>query len=137
MTSSKRVPPDFTDCPCAGKTLNKLVQPAILTVLAQKRLHGYAIVREVAEMPMFDGETPDATGIYRYLKSMEDSGFVTSSWDLPDAGPAKRQYELTSEGRGCLRRWTETLEAHRQAIGRLLSLARRAATASETGASAL
>lgn len=118
--------PDLDDCPCAGKTLNKLVRPAILTVLARSPLHGYGIVQEASEMPTFSGEKPDATGVYRCLKSMEDRGLVTSSWDLPDAGPAKRAYTLTPEGNECLRRWIQTLDEHRQAIGKLLGLAQRA-----------
>lgn len=122
----KRSVPDLDDCPCAGKTLSKLAQPAILTVLARGPLHGYGIVQEVSEMPTFGGEKPDATGVYRCLKSMGERGLVGFSWDLPDAGPAKRTYTLTSEGNECLRRWIQTLDEHRQAIGKLLGLAQKA-----------
>lgn len=77
-------------------------------------------------MPMFAGEKPDPAGVYRSLKSMEEQGILTSAWDLPDAGPAKRSYALTANGRECLRQWIGTLEQHREAIGALLKLARKA-----------
>jgi DNA-binding PadR family transcriptional regulator len=117
---------EFEDCPCSGKTLNRLIHPAILTVLAQEALHGYAIVRKVSAMPMLGGEKPDPTGVYRCLKSMEEQGLVTSAWDLPDAGPAKRSFALTPDGHRCLCRWVESLEVHREAIEGLLVLARAA-----------
>jgi len=126
MSRKRRAEPEFADCPCAGSTLNKLVHPAILTVLGRGPLHGYGTVREIGEMPMFAGEKPDPAGVYRCLKLMEEQGLLTSSWDLPDAGPAKRSYALTAKGRECLRQWIGTLEQHREAIGALLALARKA-----------
>jgi len=124
-------------CPCAGCTLDKLVQPAILTVLAREKLHGYVILQRLAGMPTCDGEKPDATGVYRYLKSMENRGLVRSAWDLSGSRPAKRLYQLTARGRKCLAAWVQTLREYRGSIGKLERLAasslaaRKAATKSE------
>jgi DNA-binding PadR family transcriptional regulator len=117
----------FDDCPCSGRTLGKLTQPAILTVLAQGPVHGYRIVERVAGMALFHGERPDTTGVYRLLKTMEDRGVVVSAWDLSDSGPARRTYRLTAAGRACLRLWVTTLSGYQKAIGELLKAARGAA----------
>ena len=90
----------FSQCPCTGKTLAKIVQPAVLAVLAEHPLHGYLVVQRLGEMMMFRGEYPDPAGVYRVLKSMDRRGLVTSSWDLGTAGPAKRRFTLTDLGPG-------------------------------------
>ena len=111
---------EFADCPCSGKTLARLVQPAIMTVLADAPIHGYLISQRVAELKMFDSAPPDPTGIYRVLKSMELRGLVASTWDLSNSGPARRQYELTDAGRSCLSQWVCTLRSYQAAIHELL-----------------
>ena len=115
---------DLDQCPCSGKSLARLVQPAVMAVLAKRALHGYAIVQELGGLPGFHGEAPDPTGVYRVLKTMEDRGLVVSRWDLADAGPARRCYELTHDGRACLREWSRTLEQYRHAVTALLKLLR-------------
>jgi DNA-binding PadR family transcriptional regulator len=118
--------PDLENCPCVGATLEKLIQPAILTVLAGEDLHGYRIAERMADMPLLKGHKPDVSGVYRFLRAMEDRGLVVASWDISDRGPAKRLYKLTAAGRECLSHWIETLERHREAIGSLLAMARKA-----------
>ena len=115
----------YQDCPCAGRNLDKLVQPAILTVLAGGEVHGYVLVQRLAAMPMFHGQKPDATGVYRFLRQMEERALVTSTWDTSDTGPAKHLYRLTDAGRACLVRWMATLAAYREAIGELLAMTRQ------------
>lgn len=117
---------DFRQCPCAGNTLDKLVQPAILSILANRRLHGYALAERIAGMPMFAGQKPDVSGVYRILKTMEGRGFVVCSWDISGSGPAKKSYRLTKAGQQCLSHWIETLQEYRQGITALLKTARKA-----------
>lgn len=114
----------FSQCPCTGKTLAKIVQPAVLAVLAEQPLHGYLIVRRLSAMMMFRGECPDPAGVYRVLRSMDQRGLVTSSWDLCKAGPAKRRFTLTANGRACLKQWTQTLEHYARSIEDLLAIIR-------------
>ncbi|SDG30162.1 PadR family transcriptional regulator [Desulfosporosinus hippei] len=112
---------DFNKCPCSGNNLDKLVQPTILTILAQEDLYGYKIVQRIAESPMFKGHKPDGTGVYRTLKAMEQRGLVISSRSLTDTGPAKIFYHITKEGEECLSHWINTLEEYRQIIGMMLA----------------
>lgn len=105
---------EMRECAELGKSLSRLSQPTILTILASsdKPLHGYVIVQEAAKSPMFGGKKPDATGIYRALKRMEESGLVTSEWETPEEGSVKRLFTLTDKGRSCLRRWIDSLACY-------------------------
>jgi poly-beta-hydroxybutyrate-responsive repressor len=112
---------DYTECACMGKNLNRLMQPAILSVLniSDEEMHGYVIVQALAKSPMFGGTKPDATGVYRTLKQMETDGLVTSQWDTSKQGPAKKRYTITEKGITCLGRWVDTLACYQAAIGEL------------------
>ncbi|MEA5018798.1 MAG: PadR family transcriptional regulator [Gordonibacter sp.] len=116
---------DMKECAELGKSLNRLSQPTILTLLADsdKPLHGYVIVQQAANSPMFGGKKPDATGIYRALKRMEEAELVTSVWDTPEEGSAKRLFSLTDKGRSCLRRWIDSLACYQVTIEELRGLA--------------
>jgi PadR family transcriptional regulator, regulatory protein PadR len=116
----------FSDCPCSGATLDKLVQPAILAALTEGPIHGYRLAERISEMPGLFGEKPDVSGIYRFLKKMEAAGLVTSSWETGGQGHAKRLYEITASGRDCLARWTKTLEVYLATIADLLKEAKAA-----------
>jgi PadR family transcriptional regulator, regulatory protein PadR len=115
-------------CPCSGGTLDKLVQPAILAVLSRGPSHGYQIAVEIGKMQNSEGEQPDTSGIYRFLKNMEAKGLVVSSWDTPATGHAKRLFDITTDGRACLDHWVGTLEHYRAAIASLLKTAKAAAS---------
>ncbi len=127
---SKQLTSKFQDQPCCGKNLEKLIQPAILAILAEGNLHGYKIMQRLADMPMLQGKKPDCTGIYRCLKNMESRGVVNANWDLSEAGPAKRCFSLTPTGMSCLQSWIETLRVYRQSVTKLLNVAKKAASKS-------
>ena len=116
---------DMNECAALGKSLSRLSQPTILCLLAlsEEPLHGYVLVQQAADSPMFGGKKPDATGIYRALKRMEESGLVESRWDTPEEGSAKRLFTLTEQGRLCLRRWIDALACYKETIEDLRVLA--------------
>jgi len=118
---------DLAECPCTGGTLDRLIQPAILVVLAEGPLHGYLVAERLGEMPSFAGQKPDVSGVYRFLKSMEHKELVVGSWDISESGPAKKCYQITPNGQRCLQAWVKTLEDYRKSITDLLRAARRSA----------
>lgn len=119
---------DLKECAELGKSLNRLSQPTILTLLAanDKPMHGYIIVQQAAHSPMFGGKKPDATGIYRALKRMEEAELVTSEWESPEEGSAKRLFTLTDKGRHCLRRWIDALACYELTLEELRGQAAQA-----------
>ena len=112
---------EMIECATLGKSLSRLSQPTILMLLAanDKPMHGYIIVQQSAHTPMFGGRKPDATGIYRALKRMEEAELVHSWWETPEEGSAKRLFELTDKGRQALRRWIDALACYKQTIEEL------------------
>ena len=112
---------EMLECAVLGKSLSRLSQPTILMLLAarNKPMHGYIIVQECAHTPMFGGKKPDATGIYRALKRMEEAELVKSWWETPAEGSAKRQFEITEKGKKALRRWIDALACYRSTIEEL------------------
>lgn len=120
-------------CPCSGANLDRLVQPAVLTVLCGAVLHGYRIVQEVSKLATFHGEEPDSTGVYRVLRSMERRRLLSGRWDSSERGPAKRLYRVTSAGHRCLERWVESLRRYERAIRQLAREAQRALKAPVSG----
>ena len=116
---------EMSECVALGKSLSRMSQPTILTIMARSGvpMHGYIIVQEAANSPMFGGKKPDATGIYRALKRMEESGLVSSHWETPEEGSAKRMYELTEKGYSCLRRWIDALACYELTVEELRAMA--------------
>ena len=113
-------------CSCKGYTLDKMLQPNILILLAKKDLHGYSIIRELEKKNLFQGEKADNTGIYRALRTLRDKGMVRSEWDVDGAGAAKKIYNITDLGRVCLKNWIKTLEEYRGTIETMIGDAKAA-----------
>ena len=116
----------FAKCPCVGATLDKLVQPAMLAILAKGPLHGYELAKKVGDLTHFIDEAPDVSGVYRMLKALESRGMVTSGWDISQGGRPKRLFSITDDGRQCLETWNGTLKNYHKAIGSLLKATQKA-----------
>lgn len=110
---------DFSDCPCSGKTLARLLNPAIMLCLARGPAHGYSLVQQLGALKMFASGEPDPAGVYRTLKQMESQNLVSAEWET-GVGPARRVFSLTPDGAACLDRWMQTLATYREAIDDLL-----------------
>jgi DNA-binding PadR family transcriptional regulator len=115
----------FNDCPCTGTNLEKIIHPAILTLLFEdEELHGYSIVQKLQETYMLQGKKPDPSGVYRCLNQMEQGGYVTAIWDVSNSGPARKLYKITDDGLECLKTWINTLESYHNSLGLFLSFAK-------------
>lgn len=126
-SKTKTIPTSkFSHCPCVGATLDKLIQPAVLAVLADESLHGYELAKRIGEIPNFLDHAPDVSGIYRILKNLESRSMVVSDWDMPPSGRAKRIFSITPDGRKCLKNWQATLENYCEAIDSLLKTTQNA-----------
>lgn len=113
------------ECPSAGRSLPRLLRPAILAFLAQGEAHGYQIAQHLSGTRLFADREPDHPGVYRALNEMVDQGLATHSWQASDAGPARKVFALTPAGECCLDTWLATLSEYRDAIDDLLSLLRQ------------
>ena len=83
-----------------GEGLSRLyVRPLLLLLLAEGPSHGYELLEQVRRAGV---RNADAGGLYRSLRAMEQEGLVSSWWEPSQAGPARRSYTVTSEGRRAL-----------------------------------
>ena len=93
-------------------------EPALLLLLAERPAHGYELLEQIKELT---GESRiDMGNLYRVLRALEEDGIVTSEWREDAAGPTKRIYALTEEGRGLLGSWAEALRANQTLVSSFL-----------------
>jgi PadR family transcriptional regulator PadR len=98
--------------------VERFVEPSLLLLLRERPLHGYELLERIPELGV-EGRV-DIGNLYRLLRSLEDEGLVSSEWSAELPGPAKRTYELTTEGARLLDRWAEALARAQQTIGTFL-----------------
>ena len=84
-----------------------LLRPCLLLLLAERPGHGYDLVERLKPFG-FDWGGPGP--LYQTLRRLEEVGWVVSTWDASAAGPARRTYELTPEGREMLSAFAEGLD---------------------------
>ena len=78
-------------------------------------MHGYEIMSALPQLGFVRGNA-DPGAVYRTLRTMEENNLVRSRWDTSGAGPAKRVYVLSEEGRAHLRCWLRALKERRDAL---------------------
>lgn len=98
-----------------------MVEPVALAGLLGKSAHGYDLRREIGEATR-GGIEVDSGGLYRVLRRLEEEGFVTSAWIDGEAGPQRRDYEITAEGRDLAEEWLAYLRERQRATGVLLDV---------------
>ena len=108
--------------PGSGKR-ERYIQPSILMGLCRKDSYGYELIHSLQEFGFVKGEAPPGM-IYRHLRQLEDDGLVVSEWITEAAGPAKRMYRLTEEGREVLALWVEHMAAQAARLDRFVRIYR-------------
>ena len=89
-------------------------QLAILTVLAEGRLHGYEIAKRI-EQQTGGVLRFNLASLYPMLYGMEKRGWVKGAWEIASSRRRRRCYRLTPAGRKRLaplrREWAEFFRA--------------------------
>jgi poly-beta-hydroxybutyrate-responsive repressor len=89
--------------------LYRFIEPVLLLMLRDKgHSYGYELSENLAEYALTDAQIERAA-LYRTLRTLEENGHVTSTWDTENAGPARRVYSLTDSGLAHLREWSEVM----------------------------
>ena len=96
-------------CDCGEGMPRRFVRPFVLLLLAEGPSHGYELAGSLKEFSP-EGLNVEPSILYRMLRQMEEEGLATSSLDDSGSGPARKVYELTSEGREALDLWASSLE---------------------------
>jgi PadR family transcriptional regulator PadR len=84
----------------------RYIQASILLGLYGNPSYGYELIRNIQRFGFVEGQAPPGM-IYRHLRQLEEIGLVSSEWNTESAGPAKRMYALTDEGKETLALWAD------------------------------
>jgi poly-beta-hydroxybutyrate-responsive repressor len=87
----------------------RYIQPSILLGLYPKPSHGYELIQNIQKFGFVKGQAPPGM-IYRHLHQLEGDGLVSSEWNTEAAGPAKRMYSITEEGKETLALWVDYMD---------------------------
>ena len=111
--------------PGAGKA-ERYIQPSLLLALKRKPSYGYELIQEIAAFGFMEGPAPPGM-IYRHLRDMEENGWVQSEWHTEEAGPAKRIYQLTAEGKEILAFWIGYMDQQAKKLADFITMYRAVA----------
>lgn len=92
-------------CP---RHIHRFLEPCLLLLVHCREIHGYELVGDLNPFG-FEKNPVDTSTIYRFLRDLEDRGFVSSHWDTSNAGAARRVYQTTEEGDRYLAWWVGDL----------------------------
>ena len=81
--------------------------------------HGYELLEGLKPFG-FEKNPVDSSTVYRFLRGLEERGFVTSRWDTDGTGPARRLYQITNEGDRYLAWWVDDLRETDQVLHHFL-----------------
>ncbi len=98
----------------------RAAQSFILLILTRGRSYGYEIRHRLEDEFSYE-KAADPGALYRLLREMEAQGFIESTWDIAETGPARRYYQLTDAGREQLNRGAERLERLARRIERFFA----------------
>lgn len=94
----------------------ELLTAWVLLLLAGGESHGYDLSRRLGDVSL----TVQPSALYRRLRLLEQEGSVASHWGSPVAGPRRRLYSLTGEGRRDLGELARRIGAYRGALSTFL-----------------
>lgn len=101
----------------------RYIQPSILLALKQKPSYGYELIQEISRFGFVEGPAPPGM-IYRHLRELEENGLVLSEWKTDETGPAKRVYNITSDGMDILSFWIAHMESQQKKLADFITMYR-------------
>jgi PadR family transcriptional regulator PadR len=94
------------------------LEPVLLLLLHEGPAHGYTLIEQLGT---FGLEDLQATVVYRTLREMEASEWVSSTWDAEQTqGPPRRVYRLAALGNEMLSLCIHDLKRTREQIDDLV-----------------
>lgn len=98
----------------------RYLQPSLLIGLYLNPSYGYELIQKIQRYGFMEENVPPGM-IYRHLRRLEEDGLVSSEWETTGAGPAKRIYQITSDGKEVLRIWVKYMEEQARKLNAFVS----------------
>ncbi|MDR0797684.1 MAG: PadR family transcriptional regulator [Nitrososphaerota archaeon] len=97
----------FVECLVGRKVLRSLLDAAVLSLLNENSLHGYALIQALKdEFHVVVGPS----NMYPMLSNLEKAGFAVSNWNLTCKERPQKTYTITNKGRTLLAAYITELE---------------------------
>ena len=106
----------------------EMLATSLLAFLKGCNAYGYQLNQQLSQAGLPES---DSGTVYRALRQLENSGFVSSFWDTSEQGPARRMYSLTAAGEIFLRTWIEALNRYQEVLTGALDRFEEAATVTD------
>jgi PadR family transcriptional regulator PadR len=90
----------------------------VLALLVDQERYGFDIVRTLGSI---DGMVTGEGTLYPLLSRLKKDGHVTTTWRESDAGPPRKYYAITDEGRRALADFTAQWRLFRAAVDNILA----------------
>jgi PadR family transcriptional regulator PadR len=94
------------------------VEYCVLALLRDDDRYGFELVRDLADT---DGLVTSEGTIYPLLARLRRDGTVSTFWQESEAGPPRRYYRLTADGRRALETFTADWVRFRDSVDRVLA----------------
>ncbi len=91
----------------------------VLALLTTEPRYGFDLVRRLGDV---DGLVTSEGTIYPLLSRLRKDGLVTTAWRESDAGPPRRYYALSADGRSALERFVQDWRRFRDGVDAVLGL---------------
>jgi PadR family transcriptional regulator PadR len=102
-----------------GGPRRRWLEPFVLVLLARGSDHGYSLLGHLNELGVASDDL-DVSQVYRTLRELELGGLLASRWQMPDAGPARREYALTDDGLEALDDWARVMSERGRLVGEFM-----------------
>ncbi len=89
----------------------------VLALLAEEERYGFDIVRTLGSV---DGMLTTEGTLYPLLSRIKKDGHVVTTWRESDAGPPRKYYAITDDGRRALADFTAEWRRFRDAVDAIL-----------------
>jgi PadR family transcriptional regulator PadR len=94
----------------------------VLALLQGEERYGFELVKALGEV---DGLVTTEGTIYPLLARLRREGLVETTWRESEAGPPRRYYKSTTEGRQALAAFTADWERFRNSVDKVLGRGRQ------------
>ncbi len=96
-----------------------IVQPIVLSLVSQRPMYGYEIIKVVNERTDNAFEWKEGT-LYPCLHRLEGVGLVRSKWEVSESGRNRKYYFITRKGKALLKDKVDEWAAFTQAVNAVL-----------------
>lgn len=106
-------------CNIKHHKMERFLEVCLLLLLYDEAGYGYGLIEQLAFFG-FSEDQLNVGSLYRTLRKMEKEELVTSLWEEGGAGPKRRVYEITENGKLELSQWIKILKVRKARIDKLI-----------------